>query len=78
VAWLCTDGRTWSAQVLPGAATAAGSYTHGPSARGRALAIIGLWTGDGPRRSAAWFSATGRMAQAKTSLDGFDTHGTPA
>lgn len=77
VAWLCTDGRTWSAQVLPGAATAAGSYT--PRAIGSwsgGFVIIGLWTGDGPTRSAAWFSATGRdWQQAKTSLDGFDTHG---
>jgi hypothetical protein len=77
VAWLSTDGRKWSAQVLPGASTAAGSYT--PRAVGTwsgGFVIIGLWTGTGPTRSAAWFSATGRdWVQAKTSLDGFDTHG---
>jgi hypothetical protein len=74
VAWLCTDGRTWSAQVLPGAATQGGSYS--PRAVGAwngGFAIIALWNGDGPTRSTAWYSPNGHdWTQAQTSLDGFD------
>ena len=80
VAWLSTDGRTWSAQLLPGASSAAGSYT--PRAVGSwsgGFVVIGLWSGDGPIRSAAWFSPDGRSwKQARTSLVGFDTRGVAA
>jgi hypothetical protein len=73
VAWLCTDGRVWSPQVLPGAATAGGSYT--PSVVGSwngGFVIIGLWIGNGTAHSTAWYSSTGRdWTQAKTSLGGF-------
>ncbi len=77
VAWLSTDGKTWSAQLLPGASTAAGSFT--PRAVGSwsgGFVIIGLWNGDGPVRSAAWYSPDGReWKMAKTPLTGFDTRG---
>ena len=80
VAWLSTDGRTWSAQVLPGASTKAGAYT--PRAVGSwagGFVIVGLWGGTGPTRSAAWYSATGRdWKQATTSLAGFDARGIAA
>ena len=77
VAWLCTDGRTWSAQVLPGAAAAGGSYS--PRAVGSwngGFAIVALWNGDGPTRSTAWYSPNGHdWTQAQNSLDGFDVRG---
>ena len=80
VAWLSTDGHTWSAQILPGASTSVGSYT--PRAVGSwsgGFVIIGLWNGDGPTRSAAWFSPNGRdWKLARTSLAGFDTRGISA
>ena len=76
VAWLSTDARTWSPQVLPGAA----SYTlKAVSAWDGGFVVVGLWNGTGPSRSsgsAAWYSATGRdWAKAATSLDGFDARG---
>jgi hypothetical protein len=77
VAWLSTDERSWSAQILPGASAPGGSYT--PRAVGTwsgGFVIIGLWNGAGPTRSTAWYSATGAdWKQAKTSLTGFDTRG---
>ena len=77
VAWVSTAGSPWAAQVLPGASTPAGSYT--PRAVGSwsgGFAIIGLWTGSGPTRSAAWYSADGQTWKlATTSLVGFDLHG---
>ena len=80
VAWVSTAGSPWGAQVLPGASTSAGSYT--PRAVGSwsgGFAIIGLWTGSGPTRSAAWFSADGHNWKlAATSLAGFDLHGLAA
>ena len=80
VAWVSTAGSPWTAQVLPGASTSAGSYT--PRAVGSwpgGFAIIGLWTGSGPTRSAAWYSADGlTWKMAATPLDGFDLHGLAA
>jgi hypothetical protein len=80
VAWVSTAGSPWGAQVLPGASTPAGSYT--PRAVGSwsgGFAIIGLWTGSGPTRSAAWYSADGHNWKlAATSLAGFDLHGLTA
>ena len=77
VAWLSTDGHTWSAQVLPGAAAQGGSYS--PRAVGSwngGFAIVALWNGDGPTRSTAWYSPNGHdWTQAQTSLDGFDVRG---
>jgi hypothetical protein len=76
VAWLSTDARTWSPQLLPSAA----NYTlKAVSAWEGGFVIVGLWNGTGPSRSsgsAAWYSATGRdWAKAATSLDGFDARG---
>jgi hypothetical protein len=76
VAWLSTDARTWSPQLLPGAST----YTlKAVTAWPGGFIIVGLWNGTGPTRtagSAAWYSATGRdWAKAATSLDGFDARG---
>ncbi len=76
VAWLSTDARTWSPQLLPSAA----NYTlKAVSAWDGGFVIVGLWNGTGPSRSsgsAAWYSATGRdWAKAATSLDGFDARG---
>jgi hypothetical protein len=73
VAWLTTDGRSWSPQVLPGAVTSNGSYT--PSVVGSwggGFVIVGLWIGTGAAHSTAWYSTTGRdWTQSSTPLNGF-------
>lgn len=73
VAWFSPDGQRWTPYLLPGAKNylprAVGSWGGG-------FAIVGLWNGDGPPRSAVWYSTTGRdWSQATTSLDGFDARG---
>ena len=73
VAWLTTDGRAWSPEVLPGAVTDGGSYT--PSIVGSwdgGFVIVGLWIGTGTAHSTAWYSTTGRdWTQSSTPLNGF-------
>ncbi len=76
LAWLSTDGLTWSQKLLPGA----GSYTlKSVGSWNGGFVIVGLWNGTGPTRkpgSAVWFSPNGsNWLQAPTSLDGFDVRG---
>ena len=77
VAWVCTDGRTWTSVVLPGFTATGGTYTM--SAVGSwsgGFVIIGLWNGTGAVRSTAWYSPNGHdWSRAKTSLDGFYVRG---
>lgn len=72
VVWFSPDGQRWTASVLPGAQNyiprAVGSWDGG-------FAIVELWNGDGPRRSAVWYSATGRDWSQGATLDGFDARG---
>jgi hypothetical protein len=77
VAWLCTDGHSWSSVVLPGFAAQGGSYTMtAVGSWNGGFAIIGLWNGTGTIRSTAWYSQNGHdWSQAKTSLDGFYLRG---
>jgi hypothetical protein len=80
VAWLSTDGSTWTAQVLPGAVTASSTFT--PRAVGSwdgGFVIVGLSNGAKTTTSAVWYSSTGRdWKQAATSLAGFDVRGIAA
>jgi hypothetical protein len=77
VAWVSTDGRSWTSEPLPGASAKGGTFM--PRAVGAwngGFAIIGLWNGTGTTRSTAWYSSTGLdWTQASTSLDGFDVRG---
>jgi hypothetical protein len=73
VAWYSPNGQRWTPYVLPGATN---FIPRAVGAWGGGFAIVGLWSGVGPPRSAVWYSATGRdWSQASTSLDGFDARG---
>jgi len=73
VAWLCDDGQTWTPEALPGMTAEGGSYTPSVvTSWDGGFAIVGLWIGSGPTRSAVWYSYDGRnWAQARTQMTGF-------
>jgi hypothetical protein len=73
VAWVSSDGTSWSPVAVPGAQ---GFIPRAVGSWGGGFAIVALWSGTGPTRSAVWYSPTGReWTQAATPLDGFDARG---